>query len=179
MRKSLEETWRYLESQHARVPRHPDGSPAVPDRMPSFDDEEPGFSYFRSGLEDADRGHLTMPRTFFGRSWLIRVNFSGTDLSDSRMCWNDFDDCDFTGADLSACDMRASIFRRCTFEGAILSDADLRHSTFDGCVFTRAELTGAIAEGAGPRARLRDLLSEAQRAVIDWAEDGGPEPPGG
>jgi hypothetical protein len=179
VRKSLDETWRFLESQHASVPRHPDGRPAVPDRMPSYDDEEPRFGYFRSGLEDADRSHLTMPRTFFGRSWLVRVNFADTDLSESCMCWNDFDDCDFTGADLSGCDMRASIFRRCTFAGAMLRGADLRRSTFDGCDFTGADLSGAIAEGTGSRARLRDVLSVEQRAAISWAEDAGPEPPGG
>jgi uncharacterized protein YjbI with pentapeptide repeats len=148
--------------------------------MPSYDDKEPlGFSYFRSGLEDADRSHLTMPRTFFGRSWLVRVNFADTDLSESRMCWNDFDDCDFAGADLSGCDMRASIFRRCTFAGAMLRGADLRRSTFDGCDFAGADLSGAVAEGTGSRARLRDLLSAEQRATVSWGEDAGPEPPGG
>jgi uncharacterized protein YjbI with pentapeptide repeats len=179
MRKSLEETWRFLETQHADVPRHPDGRPLIRDRMPSIHDKKPlGFSYFRSGLVDADRSHLTMPRTFFGRSWLVRVNFADTDLSESCMCWNDFDDCDFTGADLSGCDMRASIFRRCKFAGAVLRGADLR-STFDGCDFSGANLTGAIAESAGPRARLRDLLSAGQQAVVSWTEEAGPEPPGG
>jgi uncharacterized protein YjbI with pentapeptide repeats len=164
---------------HSSVPRNPDGSPAVLDRMPSIYDEPPRLSFFRTGLEDADRGHLTMPRTFFGRSWLVRVNFADTDLSESCMCWNDFDDCDFTGADLSGCDMRASIFRRCVFAGALLRGADLRRSTFDGCDFTGAELSGAVAEGIGSRARLRDLLSAEQRAAVRWVEDTGPEPPGG
>jgi uncharacterized protein YjbI with pentapeptide repeats len=147
--------------------------------MPSIYDEEPRLSFYKSGLTDADRSHLTMPRTFFGRSWLIRTNFAGTDLSESRMCWNDFDDCDFAGADLSGCDMRASIFRRCSFAGAVLRGADLRRSTFDGCNFTGADLSGAVAEGTGSRARLRELLSTAQVAVVSWAEDAGPEPPGG
>jgi uncharacterized protein YjbI with pentapeptide repeats len=168
-----------MEAEHP-MPRHPDGRPVLPDRMPSFDDEAPlGHSYFKSGLEDADCSNLTMPRTFFGRSWFIRVRFAGTDLSESRMCWNDFDDCDFTGGDLSGCDMRASIFRRCMFAGAVLRGADLRRSTFDGCEFTGADLSGVVAEGTGSRARLRDILSDDQRAAMSWTEDGGPEPPGG
>lgn len=179
MRKSLEDTRRFLESKHSSVPRHPDGRPLIRDQMPSFDDEKPlGFGYFRSGLEDADRSHLTMPRTFFGRSWLVRVSFADTDLSESRMCWNDFDDCDFTGTDLSGCDMRASIFRGCTFAGAMLRGADLRRSTFDGCDFTGADLSGAVAEGTGSRTRVRGLLSAEQVAAVSWAEDAGPEPPG-
>lgn len=81
MRKSLEETWRCLESLHSDVPRHPDGSPAVLSRMPSIYDEEPRLSFFRTGLEDADRSYLTMPRTFFGRSLFERVSFAGTERS--------------------------------------------------------------------------------------------------
>ena len=147
--------------------------------MPRFDDDEPRLGYFRSGLEDEDRSHLTMPRTFFGRSWLVRVNFADTDLSESCMCWNDFDECDFSGADLSGCDMRASHFRGCKFAGAVLRCADLRRSTFDGCDFVGADLSRAVAEGMGSRARLRDLLSAEQLAVLLWAADAGPEPPGG
>jgi uncharacterized protein YjbI with pentapeptide repeats len=180
MRKSLEETWLYLESEHAAVPRHPDGRPLVPDQMPSFDDKEPlGFSYFRSGLEDADRSHLTIPRTFFGRSWLVRVNFADTDLSESRMCWNDFDECDFSGADLSGCDMRASIFRRCRFDRAVLRGADLRCSSFEGCTFVGAEMAGAVVDQAGTLGDLIDELSEAQFATLSFTQMPGPEPPGG
>jgi uncharacterized protein YjbI with pentapeptide repeats len=179
VRKSLEDTWRFLESVYSGVPRNADGSPAVLDRLPSINDEEPRLSFFRTGMEDADCSHLTMPRTFFGRSWLVRTTFADTDLSGSCMCWNDFDDCDFIGADLSGCDLRASIFRRCTFAGAILRGADLRRSTFDGCEFIGADLSGAVAEGTGSRARLHDLLSAAQVAAVSWVDDAGPEPPGG
>jgi uncharacterized protein YjbI with pentapeptide repeats len=153
--------------------------------MPSIYDERPlGFSYFRSGLEDADRSHLTMPRTFFGRSWLVRVNFAGTDLSESCMCWNDFDDCDFTGAELSGCDMRASIFRRCRFVGAVLGGADLRRSYFKDCDFTGADLTGAVAEDGilctpSGHTGVADCLTREQQAVMTWTPDEGPEPPGG
>ena len=104
---------------------------------------------------------------------------AGTDLSESCMCWNDFDDCDFSGADLSGCDMRASIFRRCSFAGAVLRGADLRRSSFDGCGFAGADLSGAVAEDTGSRARLRELLSAEQVAAVSWVESGGPEPPGG
>src|SRR5262245_2116933 len=124
MRKSLEETWRYLEAEGEDVPRRPDGRPFVPDRMPNHDDEELGFSYCRYRLEDADNSNLTLPRTFFGRSLFVRVSFANTDLSGSRMCWNDFNKCDFSGADLSDCDMRASHFLGCRFVGAVLRGAD-------------------------------------------------------
>jgi uncharacterized protein YjbI with pentapeptide repeats len=148
--------------------------------MPSTDDEAPlSFGYFKSGLDDADRSHLTMPRTFFGRSLFERVSFADTDLKESRMCWNDFEECDFSGADLSGCDMRASHFRGCKFAGAVLRGADLRRSTFDGCDFTGADLSGASAEATGSRARLRDLLSAEQRVAVSWTKDAGPEPPGG
>jgi uncharacterized protein YjbI with pentapeptide repeats len=153
--------------------------------MPSIYDEEPlGLSCFRSGLEDADRSHLTMPRTFFGRSWLVRVSFADTDLSESCMCWNDFDDCDFTGADLSGCDMRASKFTGCKFVGAVLRGADLRRSYFKDCEFTGADLTGAVAEGGILYTRsgytgVADFLTKKQQAVMTWTPDEGPEPPGG
>jgi hypothetical protein len=177
-RRSLVDTWWYLESEGEQSPRHPDGRPFVPDRMPSSGDELPfGLSYFRTGLEEVDRSKLTMPRTFFGRSRFVRVNFSDTDLSESRMCWNDFDDCDFSGADLSASDMRASHFTGCKFVSAVLRRADLRRSTFRECDFAAADLTDAIAVDSP--GGLRDVLSGKEQAVIAWTEDHGPEPPGG
>jgi hypothetical protein len=178
-RRSLEETWRVLEAEGAAMPRRRDGRPFVHDAMPNHDDEELGFYYYKSGLEDEDLGKLTLPRTFFGRSEFVRVSFANTDLSESRMCWNEFDECDFSGADLSRCDMRASIFTECKFAGAVLRGADLRRSTFEGCDFTGADLSGAVAEGPRSRSRLRRLLSDEQRAAMSWAKAGGPEPPGG
>jgi uncharacterized protein YjbI with pentapeptide repeats len=174
----LEETWRYLESQGEETPRRPDGQPFVHDRMPSHDDEELGFSYFRYRLEDADNSNLTLPRTFFGRSWFVRVTFAGADLSESRMCWNDFDDCDFSGADLSACDMRASHFKGCRFVGAVLRSADLRRSSFEDCDFTGAELAGAVAEDGDFEGTVYDYLSPEQQAGLSLTDEG-PEPPGG
>ncbi len=180
MRKSLEETWQFLESQHAEVPRTPDGRPFIRARMPSTHDQEPlSFGYFRAGLDDADRSHLTMPRTFFGRSLFERVSFVGTDLSESCMCWNDFEDCNFSGADLSSCDMRASHFRRCTFDRAVLRGADLRRSSFEGCTFVGAEMAGAVVDQARTLGRLIDKLSESQLDTLDFTQEPGPEPPGG
>jgi uncharacterized protein YjbI with pentapeptide repeats len=146
--------------------------------MPCYDDEELGFSYFRYGLEDADNSNLTLPRTYFGRSQLSRVNFVNTDLSESRMCWNDFDECDFSGSDLSRCDMRASIFKNCKFVGTVLRGADLRRSSFEGCDFTGANLAGAVAEHRGSEGAVYNCLSHEQRAGLSLAESG-PEPPGG
>jgi uncharacterized protein YjbI with pentapeptide repeats len=178
MRKSLEETWRYLEAEGEKAPRRPDGRPFVHDAIPNFDDEELGFHYYKYRLENADNSNLTLPRTFFGRSWFLRVNFANTDLSEPRMCWNDFDECDFSGADLSGCDMRASNFKGCKFVGAVLRAADLRRSSFEACDFTGADLSGAVAEDADFQGCVQDFLTEEQ-AVMAWSEDEGPEPPGG
>src|SRR4051794_39512339 len=148
--------------------------------MPSVYDEEPlGFSYFRSGLEDADRSHLTMPRTLFSRSWLVRTSFAGTDLSESCMCWNDFDECDSSGADLSGCDMRASHFRGCKFAGAVLGGADLRRSSFGDCDFAGADLSGAVADRAGAGEYLAGKLTAEQSASMVWHDEPGEEPAGG
>lgn len=180
MRKSLEDSWRHLEAEGDEAPRHPDGRPVVPDQMPNYDDEEPlGLSYYKSGLEDADRSGLTMPRTYFGRSGFYRIRFTDTDFTGSRMCWNDFEDCDFSEADLSGCDMRASVFRQCRFVGAVLRGADLRRSTFEDCEFAGADLSGAVAEDADFQGSVQDYLTDEQQSVMVWSEDEGPEPPGG
>jgi uncharacterized protein YjbI with pentapeptide repeats len=160
------------------MPRRPDGRPFIADQMPNYDDEELCFSYFRYQLEDADNSNLTLPRTFFGRSWFVRVSFENTDLSESRMCWNDFDECDFSGADLSACDMRASNFRGCRFVSAVLRGADLRRSSFHACDFTGAELAGALAGDEDDAGQVHDCLSPEQQDVV-VVMDKGPEPPGG
>ena len=179
MRKSLEETWRYLESQGEVTPRRLDGHPLVADSMPNFDDDELRFSYYKYRLEDADNGNLTLPRTFIGRSWFVRVSFANTDLSESRVCWNDFTECDFTGADLSGCDLRASDFSGCKFNGASLRGADLRRSKFEDCDFAGADLSGAVAEDTDYEGLVLEFLSDAQQAVMVMSEDEGPEPPGG
>jgi uncharacterized protein YjbI with pentapeptide repeats len=161
------------------MPRTAEGEPFVPPGMPNYDDEELGFSFFRHVVEDADFSDLTLPCTFFGRSGLSSVSFRNTDLSGSRMCWNDFIGCDFSGADLSACDMRASLFEECKFSEAVLRGADLRLSTFNDCDFSGADLTGAVADEEETAEYLCDLLTDEQKGAITWREDGGEEPPGG
>lgn len=179
MRKSLEDTWNFLESQGKTAPRHLDGTPLIHEMMPNFDDEELRLSYFSYRLENANNGDLTMPRTFFGRSGFIRVRFANSDLSQSRMCWNDFEECDFSSTDLSGCDMRASKFINCSFIGANLANADLRRSFFKECDFTDADLTNAIVEDEDAEGCVQDWLAKEQCDQIAWADDEGPEPPGG
>lgn len=179
MRNSLEDSWRFLESQGEVTPRRADGSPFVQNAMPNQDDEELGFCYYKYRLEDADNGNLTLPRTLFGRSWFVRVSFANTDLSESRVCWNEFEECDFTGADLSGCDMRGSVFKTCKFVGADMRGADLRRSSFEGCDFAGADLNGAVAEDEDAIGCVQDFLTEEQQAGMAWSIDEGPEPPGG
>jgi hypothetical protein len=89
VRKSLEDTWRYLETEGDKPPRQPDGCPVVPAQMPSYDDAEPlGLSYYKSGLEDVDRSDLAMPRTYFGRSGFYRVRFAGGKSTNAWRGWS-------------------------------------------------------------------------------------------
>jgi BTB/POZ domain-containing protein KCTD9 len=171
-RRSLEETWRHLGDD---MPRDTLGNPFVPSAMPNYDDDILGFSFFRHIIEDGDFSDLTLPRTYFGRSGFERVNFRNTDLSGSRMCWNDFTECDFSKADLSGCDMRASRFQDCRFDGTVLCRADLRHSSFEGSSFTEADMSHAIAD----KNESIDCLTELQFATMNLHADSGPEPPGG
>lgn len=175
-RRSLEETWQHLGDW---MPRDTQGQPFVPPGMPNYDDEELGFSFFRHGVEDGDYSHLTLPRTYMGRSGLTRVSFRNTDLSESRMCWNDFIECDFSEADLSGCDMRASVFRNCKFIRAVLRGADLRRSSFEDCDFTGAVLNGAVADGEDFLDYVCDSLSVEQQDAMALTDDEGPLPPGG
>ncbi|MBX9580667.1 MAG: pentapeptide repeat-containing protein [Gemmataceae bacterium] len=151
--------------------------PPLPGRRPRCDDDEPlGVSFFRTFVGDNALEDLTLPRTFFGRSEVGPVSFRNTDLSESTLCWNDFNGVDFTAADLSGGDLRASVFTDTVFLRANLRDADLRRSTFDGCDFTDADLHGAKLT----HAQGHDLvLSAEQRRVIDWQDGEGEEPPGG
>lgn len=170
-------TWEYLKAEGYEVPEDQQGQPFLPNRMPSHDDEEPlGLSFFRTGLQEEDLARLTIPRTFFGRSEFEGVSFHNTDLSASRMCWNDFAGCDFSNAVLCGADLRASAFVRCQFRGADLTEADLRWSSFEECDFT-----GARMRRAKLAVTQRDALALADRqmAAIDWQPGDGPEPPGG
>ncbi|MBS1997971.1 MAG: pentapeptide repeat-containing protein [Cyanobacteria bacterium SZAS LIN-2] len=112
------------------------------------------------------------------------VTFKNSDLSQSRMCWNDFINCDFTEADLSGCDMRASNFENCNFTGANLTEADLRRSHITNCNFTGAILTEALALPAAHREHrnggsIEPLLTAEQSATVGWIDLAGEEPPGG
>lgn len=179
MRKTVAETWAALEAQGWEMPRTASGEPFIPPGMPNYDDDELGFSFFKGGAPDADFRDMSLPRMYFGRSLLERMSFANTDLTESRMCWNDFIDCDFTGADLTGCDMRASVFRRCKFCGAVMCGADLRRSAFEDCEFLGADLSGAVIDKDHDDLTFDDYLSEQQNLVVAWADDSGPEPPGG
>jgi hypothetical protein len=179
-RRSLEDTWKYLDKQGHSMPWTRDRKPFVPPRKPRYDDKVLGFSFFRCVLEDADLSNTTVPRTYFGRSLLERIAFRNTDLSQSVMCWNDFIDCDLSRADLTRSDIRSATFQRCLFVGADLRWADLRGSAFEGCDFTGANLRGAKAdEEFGHEWELIGRLSEKQRKGMKWYEDPGPDPDGG
>lgn len=151
--------------------------PPMPDHRPQYDDEEPlGVSFFRTFVGEGDLENLTLHRTFFGRSEVGPLSFKNTDLSESTLCWNDFNGVQFTGADLSGSDLRASQFNEVGFIRANLRGTDLRRSSFDECDFTDADMQGAKLT----RKQGEELsLSDQQRKVIDWQDSDGDEPPGG
>lgn len=149
--------------------------PSLPDVSPRHDDEMLGVSFFRTMLADAKLEHLTLPRTFFGRSEIRNVSFKGSDLSDSTANWNDFIDVDFAGADLSRTDFRGCLFERVRFTGAMLVGVDFRYCGFKQCDFSKADLTDAkLTQKVGAALR---LLAE-QQSVIDWQAEDGIEPEG-
>lgn len=151
--------------------------PPLPPRMPAYDDEgDAGVCFFRTHLEDADLAGLTLPRTFFGRSLVARCSWVGTDLSESQLAWNDFEDVDFSSALLVRADLRASNYERCRFDGADLSGADLRNSAYLGCTFRGAHLAGARVSKA-LLARLG--LDAAQQASVSVEIDDEEDVPGG
>lgn len=149
----------------------------MPARRPNCDDEEPlGVSFFRTRLADASLENLTIPRTFFGRSEIIRVSFRGTDLSESTLCWNDFIGVDFSESNLSGSDLRAAVFENVKFIRADLHRTDLRRSSYKDCDFTDADMRGAKLTKA-QASELR--LSSSQEQQVDWQAGDGDEPGGG
>ena len=161
--------------------------PPLPDHRPQCDDEEPlGVSFFRTFVGqdieegDEDESHrdlenLTLPRTFFGRSYIQHVSFQNTDLSESTMCWNDFTEVNFTDANLSGCDLRASFFSEIDFVRTNLQNADLRRSNFEACDFTDADMRGAKLT----HEQEDEIdLSKQQQQEIDWQDNDGDETPG-
>lgn len=151
--------------------------PPMPDRIPQYDDEEPlGVSFFRTFVGEEDLENLTLPRTFFGRSEIGPLSFRNTDLSESNLCWNDFNEVNFEDADLSGSDLRASLYNGVKFVRANLSNTDLRLATFDSCDFTDAKMQGAKLSAE----QVNDIdLTDEQRDAIDWQEFDGEEPRGG
>lgn len=150
-----------------------DTVPPLPPRMPAHDDEVLGVSFFRTQVCDEDLSGLSLPRTFFGRSEIARCSFEGSDLSEARANWNDFEQVDFSRANLTGADLRASRFVRCHFDGANLAGADLRHSTFEGCSFRDARLSKTrVTEEQIP------MLPRAEREGMS-IEEPGQEPEGG
>lgn len=151
--------------------------PLIPDHRPQFDDEEPlGVNFFRTLVGDGDLENLTLPRTYFGRSEIGPLSFKNTDLSESSLCWNDFNKVNCTDADLSECDLRASHFSEMVFVRANLRNADLRHCTFEECDFTDAGMRGSKLTHEQGR---QILLSNRQQEEIEWHESDGETPPGG
>jgi BTB/POZ domain-containing protein KCTD9 len=161
--------------------------PPVTDHCPQIDNDPLGVTFFRTFVgQDIEQGdddvshrnleNLTLPRTFFGRSYIQHVSFKNTDLSESTLCWNDFSEVNFTDADLSGCDLRASFFSETDFVRTNLRNADLRRSNFEACDFTGADMQGAKLTREQAE---QILLSDQQQQVIDWQESDGEEPPGG
>jgi uncharacterized protein YjbI with pentapeptide repeats len=150
--------------------------PRMPDRMPRYDDVSLGVNFFRTKVADEALSNLTLPRTYFGRSEISHVSFRNTDLTESNLCWNDFVDVDFSATTLARCDLRSSQFDRVKFIGADLRAVDMRRSRFNACIFDDAIMVGAVLTRAQAS---RMAISEAQKAAIDWRDEGGPEPGGG
>ncbi|HEX9047411.1 MAG TPA: pentapeptide repeat-containing protein [Verrucomicrobiae bacterium] len=172
-RLSYEESCRMLQSQQLL---EAGALPPLPAHPPRSDDELPGVSFFRTQLANAKLEHLTLPRTFFGRSEIRDSAFRNCDLSESTANWNDFINVDFSASDLSRSDLRACVFERVRFTGALLAGADFRYCGFKGCDFTNADLTEAkLTRKVGAALR----LSPEQQSVIDWQTEDGDEPAGG
>jgi uncharacterized protein YjbI with pentapeptide repeats len=172
-RLSYEESCRAL--QKAQIIETGD-VPPLPQGPPRHDDEVSGVSFFRTMLADAKIEHMTLPRTFFGRSEIRATSFHDTDLSESTANWNDFIDVNFSEADLSRSDFRACLFERVRFKHANLAGTDFRYCGFKACDFSGADLTDAkFTTKAGTALQ----LSPEQKQVIDWQAEDGEEPEGG
>ena len=172
-RLSYEESCRVLERYNVVEPGN---TPPMPDRRPRHDDANPGVTFLRLMVAEAKLEHLTLSRTFFGRSEIRATSFKDSDLSHSTANWNDFIDVDFSAADLSRSDLRACVFERVRFRGANLSGVDFRYCGFKNCDFSEAEVAEAkFALRTGKSLR----LTPEQQSVIDWQADDGEEPEGG
>lgn len=150
--------------------------PPLPSRQPRFDDPEPlGVTFFRTRVK-GDLTGMTLPRTFFSRSEVCDASFCESDLSESSLCWCDFNGVDFSDACLRASDLRGSCFERVRFVRCDLREADLRRSSFKACDFAECLMRGAKLT-RDQASRL--LLSPLQQADVAWQSDDGDEPGGG
>lgn len=150
--------------------------PRIPNHVPKPEEDPKGVCVFRTFIDGADFGNLTLPRAFINRTEFNKVSFCNTDLKESNLCWNNFTDVDFSMVILTGCDARSSMFSNARFLSATLSNADLRHSTFDHCDFTGADMSGTILTHS-QRSSLG--LSDQQTSHIAWTDDEGEEPDGG
>ncbi|HWD92767.1 MAG TPA: hypothetical protein VG938_10490 [Verrucomicrobiae bacterium] len=121
-RLSYEDSCQALQSQQII---DPGGIPLFPQKPPRHDDEVLGVGFFRTMLADSKLEHLTLPRTFFGRSEIRATSFQDTDLSESTANWNEFIDVDFSAADISRSDFRACVFERVFSSVFGLAERDL------------------------------------------------------
>jgi uncharacterized protein YjbI with pentapeptide repeats len=143
-------------------------------RPPRHDDRDVGPTIFRYAVSSVDLFDLTLPGLFVGRSELRHVSFTGSDLHNSTLNWNDVQACDFSGCDLSGSDLRGCSFESCSFASADLARADLRHSAFSDCDFRDAKLDGVILSGDQGRAL---GLAEDQSRRVAWTDE--PDEPQG
>lgn len=172
-RLSYEDSVRALQSEGVIDPSE---IPPLPLGRPRHDDEQLGVSFFRTTLADARLEHMTLPRTFFGRSEIRHTSFKNSDLSESTANWNDFIDVDFSGANLSGSDLRGCLFERVRFGEASLAGVDLRYCGFRNCDFSNADVTDLrLTQKVGAALK----LSPEQQSVVDWQADDGEEPEGG
>ncbi len=172
-RLSLNDSWDLLDRDDSdeRMPRNPDGSPKLPTKPPQAG--TPGFGsieMYKNGWEDGDMSNLTVPRCFFARSLLERVSFLNTELTESWLCWDNFEGCDFWKSVLTRCDMRCSYWKNCRFDKADLTGADLRGSNFENCTLEGATFKDTLVL---PGDVLLAQLSEAQKAGIVLKRQGG------
>ena len=150
--------------------------PPLPSSAPRYDDEILGLRFYKTGIEQQEWRSLTIPRTFVGRSLVEDASIIDCDLSESVMCWNDFNSVDFSQSDLSKTDLRSSNFIGVDFSGCNLSEADFRGSGLERCSFQGANLDGAILE-TGWHGELP--FTEEQKESIAWVDEPGEPPPGG
>ncbi len=158
----------------------PGDVPPMPKARPRHDDPAPsGVSFFRCELADARLDRVSLPRCFFGRSSVRNVVFAESDLSESVLCWCDYESVEFSGWQLSGSDLRASSCVRTCFANAELRNADLRQSSFRECDFRGAQMQGARLTRTWKWWKWRGVLTREQRGQVDWQASDGAAPGGG